>query len=181
MVDLQMEGLAPLYKGFFSERTAVAEMGTALAPHVASRSVTVKAIWAEETVTGSIQRLGPAGADTLARAGAALEGDGGQLDPGPLGPYLSALDGYRTSLGERYDLRIFSFGLALELWDPHSEFRCLWPAVDDPRTGPSLGPELTCRDPFGKSYVLTRDGDAWPAGLDGHKKARRALRGALGG
>jgi hypothetical protein len=181
VVDLQMEGLAPLYKGFFSERTYVAALGTALAPHVASRSVTVKAIWVEETVTGSIQLLVPDGEAALARAGAGLLDDGDRLDIVPLAPYVAALDGYRTALGERYDLRIFSFGLALELWDPHSEYRCMWPTVDDPQTGPELGPLLTCRDPFGESYEIRREGDSWPAAIEGHKKARKALLGALGG
>ncbi len=181
VVDLQMEGLAPLYKGFFSERTPVAALGTALAPHVASRSVTVKAIWVEETVTGSIQMLVPDGETALARAGAGLRDGGDRLDIAPLAPYVAALDGYRTALGERYDLRILSFGLALELWDPHSEYRCLWPTVDDPQTGPELGPVLTCRDPFGESYEISREGGSWPASIGGHKKARKALRGALGG
>ena len=179
VVDLQMENLSPLYKGFFSHEPFVQALASDLAPHVRSRSATVKVIWSPDDSVGAIHLLIPDGESTLAEAGRRLPEER-WLEAAPLMPYLGALDGYRSSLGERYDLRILSFGLALEVWDPHSESRCLWPAEQEGGEPPVLGATLSCRDPFGKTEELTRAGDAWPAKIKGDKKARKALAGALG-
>ena len=181
MVDLALENLSPLYKGFFGHTPFVEQLATDLAPHVASRSVTVKVIWDgdEDGGTGSIQLLVPDGEATLTRAGQRLA-DERWLDPAPLAPYVSALDSYRNALGERYDLRLLSFALALELWDPHSECRCLWPVAPGDAAEPEMDSQITCRDPFGKTLELTRDGETWPAPIDGTKRACKALAGALG-
>jgi len=179
VVDLQMENLSPLYKGFFSHKPFVQALATDLAPHVRSRSATVKVIWSPEDGVGAIQLLVPDGESSLTEAGRRLAEER-WLEAEPLMPYLRAVDGYRSALGGRYDLRILSFGLALEVWDPHSESRCLWPAVQEGGEPPVLGPTLICHDPFGKTEELTRAGDTWPAKIKGDKKARAALAGALG-
>jgi len=181
-IDLQTEGLSPLYKGFFRHAPFVAQLAEDLGPHVRSRSATVKVVWDEPTVTGTVQLLVPDGEEPLAAVGRSLARDE-RIDAAPLQPYVAALDAYRQSVGERYDLRVLSFGIALELWDPRSECRCLWAIVaGDAAQGdsPVLGPTITCRDPFGKAYDLTADGDSWPAEIRGHKKGKKALSGALG-
>lgn len=179
VIDLQMENLSPLYKGFFSHESFVQALASDLARSIRSRSATVKVIWSPTDSLGSIHLLVPDGEDALAEAGRRLPEDR-WLEASPLAPYVEALDGYRSALGERYDLRILSFGLALEVWDPHTENRCLWPTVQVGGELPVLGGTLTCRDPFGKAEELTRDGDTWPARIKGDKKARKALAGALG-
>ena len=176
-IDLQLEGLSPLYKGFFKHVPFVEQLGRDLAPHVKSRAATVKVVWDAETVTGTIQMLVPDGESALAATGGELERTG-NLDPEPVAPYLAAIEGYRRVVGDRFDLRVLSFGLALELWDPRSECRCLWSAVEG--EGIEFGPSIRCRDPFGESLEVTRDGDAWPATIRGNKKAKKALLGALG-
>ena len=176
-VDLQTEGLSPLYKGFFRHPPFVTQLAADLGPHVRSRSATVKVVWDEPTVTGTIQLLVPDGEDSLATMGRGLSQEE-RLDATPLQPYVAALDGYRRAVGDRYDLRVLSFGIALELWDPRSECRCLWPVASG--DSPLPGPTITCLDPFGKSYDLGADGDTWPAGVRGHKKGKKALLGALG-
>ena len=178
-IDLQMEGLSPLYKGFFSAPPLKAQLARDLGPHVDSRSATIKVVWDEDTVTGTISMLVPDGEALLAATGKTFA-DSGTLDTTPLDAYLRAIEGYRTAVGERYDLRVLSFGLTLELWDPHSECRCLWAAVTGADDAAELGPDLVCHDPFGKVLDLHRDGDAWPAPVKGSKKARKALKGALG-
>ncbi len=178
-VDLQLEGLSPLYKGFFSDSPLVSALGSDLAPHVRSRSATVKVIWVESTVSGSIQMLVPDGEEALAAVGRKLDRDE-VVDPAPLLPYVEGIGGYRRAVGERYDLRVLSFSLALELWDPRSQSRCLWPVVGGNGAPLDLGPQVTCRDPFGNALELERSGDRWPAKVKGSKKARKALLGALG-
>lgn len=179
VVDLQMENLSPLYKGFFSHEPFVQALASDLAGFIRSRSATVKVIWSPTDSLGSIHLLVPDGEDALAEAGRRLPEER-WLEASPLAPYVKALDGYRSALGERYDLRILSFGLALEVWDPHTENRCLWPTETVGGETPVLGGTLTCRDPFGESEELTREGDAWPAKIKGDKKARKALAGAFG-
>ncbi len=179
-IDLQMEGLSPLYKGFFSDPPLKEQLARDLGPHVDSRSATIKVVWDEETVTGTISMLVPDGEALLAATGKTFS-DSEILDPAPLDAYLRGIEGYRTSVGERYDLRVLSFGLTLELWDPHTECRCLWGAVTGADDDAELGPSLVCHDPFGKVLELNRDGDVWPAPIKGNKKARKALKGALGG
>lgn len=141
--------------------------------------MTVKVVWSEAEQLGSIQALIPDGEATLARVGEGLEGDG-TLDPAPLGPYVEALDGYRRAVGEAYDLRVLSFAAALELWDPHSESRCLWTLVGGDAEPAAPGPVIACTDPFTKRYEIERDGEAWPAPVKASRKARKILLGALG-
>lgn len=178
-IDLQLEGLSPLYKGFFSDPPLKAQLSQALGPHVDSRSATIKVVWDEPTVSGTISMLIPDGEALLTATGKTFA-DSETLDPTPLDAYLRAIEGYRTSVGDRYDLRVLSFGLALELWDPHTECRCLWDAVTGVDDVAELGPSLACHDPFGKVLQLQREGDAWPAPVKGSKKAKKALKGALG-
>ena len=178
-VDLKLENLSPLYKGFFSHKPFVQELASSLSPHVESRSTTVKVVWIEEQQLGSIQVLIPDGEATLAQVGAGLEGDG-VLDPAPLSPYVEALDDYRRRVGERYDLRLLSFDLALELWDPHSESRCMWLLTEGDAAPAVPGPRIDCHAPFHKQYTLERDGDDWPAPIKGNRKGRKILLGALG-
>ena len=182
VVDLQTEGLSPLYKGFFRHPPFVAQLAENLGPHVRSRSATVKVVWDEPTVTGTIQLLVPDGEEPLAVVGRGLSKED-RLDTVPLQPYVTALDAYRGAVGDRYDLRVLSFGIAMELWDPRSECRCLWPVVAGGGArgdSPVPGPTITCREPFGEAYELSADGDAWPAEIRGHKKGKKALLGALG-
>lgn len=180
IVDLQMEGLSPLYKGFFSDPPFKAQIARDLGPHVDSRSATVKVVWHEPTVTGTISLLVPDGEPLLAAVGKRFVDDA-TLHPSLLDAYLRTIEGYRTAVGERYDLRVLSFGLTLELWDPHTECRCLWPTVNSADDRAQLGPHITCHDPFGKLLELERSGDSWPAEVQGNKKAKKALKGALGG
>jgi len=180
VVDLQLEGLSPLYKGFFSDAPLEEGLARDLGPHVDSRSATVKVVWHEPTVTGTISLLVPDGEPLLTAAGKRFADDA-TLDPVTLDAYLRAIEAYRTAVGERYDLRVLSFGLTLELWDPHTECRCLWPAVTGADDSAEFGPLITCHDPFGKLLELERSGDVWPAEVKGTKKAKKALKGALGG
>jgi len=178
-VDLELEGLSPLYKGFFSQQSLLQTLAGDLAPHIANPSVTVKVVWNETDKAGTIQMLVPEGEAPLAATGPTFRDDR-SLDPAPLAPYYSALEAYRAGVGERYDLRVLSFGLALEMWDSTSECRCLWPAVRGEQGGLVPGPRITCREPLGGTLELTQDGEAWPSRLKGSRKARKVLAGALG-
>jgi len=179
VIDLQLEGLSPLYKGFFSDPPLKAQLARDLGPHVDSRSATVKVVWDEDTVSGTISMLVPDGEPLLVAVGKEFTGSE-TVDPGALDAFLRAIEGYRTRVGERYDLRVLSFGLTLELWDPHSECRCLWAAVKGDSDAAELGPSIVCHGPFGKTLELLRDGERWPAPVAGSKKAKKALQGALG-
>ena len=178
-VDLKLENLSPLYKGFFSHKPFVQQFAKAMSPHVESRAVTLKVVWTEATQVGSIQVLVPDGESTLELVGQGLV-DEGPVDPAPLAPYVEALDAYRGEVGRSYDIRVLSFELALELWDPHSESRCLWVVTAGDAEQAELGPRIDCHDPFHKQYELERDGDAWPAPIKGNRKGKKILQGALG-
>jgi hypothetical protein len=179
VIDLHLDNLSPLYKGFFSHKPFIEQLAMDLAPHIRSQSVTIKVVWDDEHSSGSIQMLVPDGEQALDQAGQHLD-DERRMDTAPLDPYLRALDGYRKAVGDRYDMRVLSFGLHLELWDPRSESRCLWPVLGGDAAALALGPTVECWQPLGERFTLERRGDAWPAEMSGTKKQRRILAGALG-
>ncbi len=178
-IDLKLDNLSTLYKGFFRHEPFLERLAADLAPHVRSRSVTIKVVWDDARSSGSIQMLVPDGEETLARVGRGLDADG-TVDPAPLDPYLRALDAYRSAVGRRFDMRVLSFAIQLELWDPHSESRCLWPTQAGDAGPVTLGPAVECWEPLGKRFTIERSGDRWPAELSCTPRQRRILAGALG-
>lgn len=178
-VDLELEGLSPLYKGFFSQQSFLQALASDLAPHVVHPSVTIKVVWNETDKAGTIQMLVPEGEALLPATGPKFKEDR-LLDPEPLGPYYAALEAYRSGVGDRYDLRVLSFGVALEMWDSSSECRCMWPAVRGEHGALAAGPLITCREPLGGTLELEQEEETWPSRVKGSRKARKVLAGALG-
>ena len=173
--------LSPLYKGFVTDPAATGKLTEALASVAHARLVRVQVSWDEARKVGSMTLLMPEEERVGAPLARALIGDQ-PLDAGRLQPWLKALGSWRAELGNRFDLRLLAFQTRLGFWDPSTGSRCyLDGAAGDP-SGATVGSCFQCLDPrTGQMLPLCREGDSWPAKVEGDKKARRMLSSAFKG
>ena len=172
-------GLSPLYARFFSDETAMRQLGEDLGRTFDADSVAFEVTWNETEMSGAITLFVPETdlrGERLADAIAAGE----PVPAQKLRRMLAPLAAYRSWLGARYDLRILSFDVRLAFWDRRSGGHCsIGGEIGDPE-GKRLGPCFRCLDPReGGRVEVCRDSETWPAMLTGKKHVIRQVESAL--
>jgi hypothetical protein len=180
LLHLKPIGLAPLYQRFFADEVATDNLRQRLGrTFEGAGSVAVEVTWNDHDKAGSITLFVP----EMDRTGERLADAIVAGDPVPvqrLAPLMRPLAKYREELASRYDLRILSFDIRLAFWDRRTGSHCsIGGAVGDPE-GRKLGPCFRCLDPrAGGRVEVCRDGEAWPARVEGEKKTIRQVQSAL--
>jgi hypothetical protein len=141
------------------------------------RPVTLEVAWDEEHKAGTITLRVPEEDDRAAALVDAL-GAGEPVDVNQLSPLMGLVGRYRSTLAQRFDLRILSFHSRLVWWDRSSGSTCEGRGdLNDPE-GARLGPCFSCLVPQVGRLQVCREGDAWPAPITGDPRALRLLGAA---
>lgn len=109
-VELQYVGVGDLHQRWFGDQEIVARLAKELGPCMTGRAV-VRMSWDEEVRKGGIWLL-LAGDQLVCRPGA-----GEAVDLSPLSPLMQALTAYRDQVAGRFDFRVASFEVGLEVLD----------------------------------------------------------------
>lgn len=171
-------GLSPLYQGFVIDPVAVQNLSLRLGSVVDAPHVTVEVAWSESELAGTYTLLvpdafppGEAIADAVAK--------GGPVDTSALQPLLASVGAYRAELGDRFDVRLMSFGIRLGLWDPTTGSRCFAPGAPQDQAGLRFSDCFECVHPRTGPERVCYEGDARPGSVTGSKNLLRMLESSL--
>ncbi len=109
-VEITWDGIGALYKGFFSSQEALTQLSLRLASHV-KPPAQLRISWDQEHMLGGLRLVVPPGGfvqPPTIRDGA--------LDLDALAPISVALAGYRDAVAGRYDIRVQSFVVGIDLY-----------------------------------------------------------------
>jgi len=174
------KGLSALYARFFGDEEALDRLAVDLGRELSADSVALEVVWNDVDKAGGIILYVPE-TDRRGEPLADAVQSGAPLDMTELSRLMGAVGRYREYLGGRYDLRILSFEMRLSFWDARLGSNCwIGGAIGDPE-GTQVGPCFVCMDhrAEGGHVRACRDGDAWPAPLEGEDRALRRVRSAL--
>lgn len=107
-VELQYVGVGDLHQRWFGETDIVTHLATALGPCVTDRAV-VRMTWDEPTKTGHIWLLVEGRQLTCRSTGT------NPVDLTPFTPVSKALAAYRDEVAARFDFRVASFKVGIEV------------------------------------------------------------------
>lgn len=108
-VEVQFDGVSPLYRGYFSTTGWVAELGRGLGGCVTGRAVVIVTYDSVENLGTIRLHAEPADLTCLGRF------DGDALDVSALTPITRALARYRDTLAAERDVRLASFRIGLRV------------------------------------------------------------------
>lgn len=107
-VELQYEGVGELHQRWFGDQAIVTALAKELGPCMADRAV-VRISWSEEERKGGIWLL-LAGSQLVCRPKG-----GDPVDLSPMTPLATALANYRDQVAGRFDFRVASFAVGVEV------------------------------------------------------------------
>lgn len=158
------DGLSDFYAYFFRYTEAMEGLEASLGPVVAAAEVRIRGRYDPVERAGFVDLLLPPSEPAAVAVASAWEATG-VLDLGPLRPLLAALDGYRDAVGARFDMRIFSFRVGIEVSLPGGGVCVL---AEEPGGPPVLAfaPVIACTRDSGAFQVWALEGRTWPTRPD---------------
>ncbi len=171
-------GLSPLYEGFALDEAAVGGLSRRLGAVVTAPHVTLEVAWDEANLAGTFTLLVPDAYAPGAALADAIDGDG-PVDTAGLQPLLASLGAYRAELGERFDVRLMSFGIRLGMWDQATGSRCYAQGAPQDLDGLRFADCFACAHPRTGEGEVCFEGDERPGRLKGPKNLRRMLGSSL--
>lgn len=132
-VEVQFDGVSPLYRGYFATPEWVAELGRGLGSCVTGRAVVVVSYDTVENLGKIVLHAEPQDLSCHARPG------GDALDVSALAPITTALGRYRDTLAAQRDVRLASFRVGIRVVEGMN-ICDLWAGGQFPPDGSTFSP-----------------------------------------